>query len=170
MTESSAVTLSTLEQRLQQLEAKTAISELKYRYLNACDEKQPELVSACFATGDIDINFGHIGQFSRREDFIALYTEMACNENIVDMHHAQNPIITLIDSNHAKAKICLRFQSINTEAKTRLQLGGHYLDEYRKDDGQWLIVKSHFIVNSVAISDFSGSQHQVTYTGNAMPS
>ena len=155
--------------RLQQLEDKNAISELKYCYLNACDEKQPEQVSACFATGEIDINFGHIGQFNRREDFVALYTEMACHNNIVDMHHAQNPIITLLDNNHAKAKICLRFQSINTEAKTHLHMGGHYLDEYVKEDGQWLIIKSHFIVNSVSISDFSGPQHQVSYTGNTMP-
>jgi hypothetical protein len=170
MTPPSTVELSALTQRIQQLEDKTAISELKYRYLNACDEKQPEQVSACFAAGNIDINFGHIGQFNRREDFIALYTEMACHDHIVDMHHAQNPIITLTDNNHAKAKICLRFQSINTADKTQLQLGGHYLDEFRKENDQWLIIKSHFFVNSVAISDFSNTHHLVTYTGNTMPS
>ena len=169
MTQQTNSAIAALEQRLQQLEDKNAISELKFRYLNACDEKKPEQVLECFATGDIDINFGHIGAFNRREDFIALYTEMACHEKIVDMHHAQNPIITLIDDNHAKAKICLRFQSINTEEKTHLHMGGHYLDEYIKQDNQWLIVKSHFIVNSVSIADFSGEQTKVTYTGNRMP-
>lgn len=158
-----------VENRLQQLEDTNAIRELKYRYLNACDEKQPKQVVECFASGAIDINFGHIGQFNNREDFIALYTEMACHDNIVDMHHAQNPIITLIDNNYAKAKICLRFQSINTEEKTKLHMGGHYLDEFQKQDNEWLIVKSHFIVNSVLISDFSGAQSQITYTGNSMP-
>ena len=169
MIQTSALEYSTLEQRLQQLEDKNAISELKYRYLNACDEKHPEQVLECFASGEIDINFGHIGQFSRRENFVALYAEMACHDNIVDMHHAQNPIINLVDDHHANAKICLRFQSINTEAKTHLHMGGHYLDEYYKRDNQWLIVKSHFIVNSVSISDFSGPHNKVIYTGNTMP-
>ena len=169
MIQASTLEFSALEKRLQELEDKNAIGELKYRYLNACDEKKPELVTACFAAGEIDINFGHIGHFSRREDFSARYTEMACHDNIVDMHHAQNPIITQIDRNHAKAKICLHFQSINTVAQPHLHIGGHYLDEYRKEDGQWLVVKSHFIVTSVLIGDFSGPHYQVTYTGNSMP-
>ena len=41
----------TTEQRLQQLEDKQSILELKYRYLNACDEKQPEVVTNCFISG-----------------------------------------------------------------------------------------------------------------------
>ena len=36
---------------------------VEYRYLNACDEKQPEVVTNCFISGEVDINFGHIGQF-----------------------------------------------------------------------------------------------------------
>lgn len=158
-----------LEQRLQQLEDKEAIRELKYRYLNACDEKLPEQVLACFSPGDVDINFGHIGAFSRREDFVALYTEMACRENIVDMHHAQNPIINFKDENNATGKVCLRFYSLDTSAKTSTELGGFYTDGYRRIEGEWLIVSSHFTVNSVELRDFSGVQSTVTYAGNTMP-
>lgn len=159
----------TLEQRLQNLEDQQAILELKFRYFNACDEKRPESILDCFAEGNIDINFGHIGIFSHRDDFVALYTELACHDNIVDMHHAQNPIITLLDADHAKAKITLRFHSIDTNAKTSIQLGGHYMDEFRKKGDQWYIVKSHFFVNSVTMNDFSGKQNKVVYTGNSMP-
>lgn len=127
---------STLEQRLQQLEDKNAICELKHRYFNACDEKQPEQIMDCFLAGDIDINFGHIGRFERREDFVSVFSQLACHDYIVDVHHAQNPIISFVDRHVAKAKICLRFQSINTRLKTSIQIGGHYHDEYRKHDDQ----------------------------------
>ncbi|OEY66303.1 nuclear transport factor 2 family protein [Marinobacter sp. X15-166B] len=161
--------ISDLEQRIQQLEDQQAILDLKFHYLNACDEKQPEQVLACFAEGEIDIDFGHIGRFNRREDFVALYTELACRDNIVDMHHAQNPVVTLLGPDRARAKVALRFHSIDTQAKTSLQLGGHYLDEFRKDNRQWFITKSHFRVNSVVMSDFSGEYNKVIYTGNSMP-
>lgn len=158
-----------LEKRLQVLEDTEAIRELKYRYLNACDEKQPDQVLACFAPGDIDINFGHIGRFNRREDFVALYSEMACRENIVDMHHAQNPLINIESTDFATAKICLRFYSLDTEAKTSTELGGFYSDAYRRIEGEWLIVSSCFQVNSVELRDFSGDCNVVTYSGNSMP-
>lgn len=161
--------LNALTQRLQQLEAAEAIKELKYRYLNACDEKQVDQVLACFAPGKITIDFGHIGQFESREAFVDVFKELGCHDHIVDMHHAQNPIVTLIDADHAKAKICLRFLSMNTRDKTRVQLGGHYDDEYRRIDGQWLIVSSRFTVTAVEMQDFSSNQPTVTYTGNKMP-
>lgn len=161
----------TIEQRLQEIEDKQAILELKYRYLNACDEKQHELVSDCFMRGEVDINFGHIGRFDTREAFVAIFIELGCHDHIVDMHHAQNPIFLDFSERFAKAKINLRFQSINTQDKSHVQLGGYYIDEFKKqDDGQWLIYKSAFNVNSVKITDFSGQYSKVIYSGNCMPS
>ena len=158
-----------LEQRVRYLEDAAAIRELKYRYFNACDEKQPELVTACFAPGEIDINFGHIGVFNCREDFVEVYKRLGCHENIVDMHHAQNPIIRIDEPNAATAKIALRFYSLDTRAKTSTGIGGFYNDEYRRIDNEWLIVRSHFKVNSVELRDFSSDKNVVTYIGNAMP-
>lgn len=158
-----------LQQRLDELEAIQAIKALKYRYLNACDEKRPDEVLQCFAAGEVDINFGHIGQFQRREDFVAVFKELGCHDHIVDMHHAQNPLVTLHNANEASAKICLRFMSINTRDKTRVQLGGHYDDHYRLIEGQWRITQSHFTVNAVEIVDFSGDHTVITYAGNCMP-
>lgn len=159
-----------LNNRISQLEAINKIKELKYRYLNACDEKAPEEVLQCFTPGKADIDFGHIGQFSTPEDFVAVFKELGCHDHIVDMHHAQNPIVTLHSDVYASAKICLRFMSINTQDKTRVRIGGHYLDEYKLIDGIWLISKSHFIVSAVEIVDFSSSQSIVSYVGNKMPS
>jgi hypothetical protein len=38
------------------LEDAAAIVRLKYRYLNACDEKLPGQVKACFAPGKVNIS------------------------------------------------------------------------------------------------------------------
>ena len=161
----------TIEQRLQQLEDKQAILEVKYRYLNACDEKKPDLVTECFMSGKIDIDFGHIGQFYNREDFVAIFKKLGCHSHIVDMHHAKNPIFLKLSENAADIKISMRFQSINTRDKTSIELGGYYRDGFEKtESGDWLINASSFTINSVKIIDFSGASSQVTYSGNCMPS
>ncbi len=162
-------TIEQLIQRIQQLEDTEAIRQLKYRYFNACDEKLPDQVLACFAPGEVEIDYGHIGKFSCREDFVAVFKAMGCKDNIVDMHHAQNPLLDFIDPDHARGKISLRFFSMDTLNKTSTQLGGYYLDEYRRINGQWLITRSHFHINAVELGDFSGELSKVTYAGNTMP-
>lgn len=158
-----------VEQRIQILEDQAAVLQLKYKYLNACDEKNPDAIIACFAAGEIDINFGHIGVFTTREAFVDLYKQMACRESIVDMHHAQNPIIEFADQDSAKAKVGLRFYSLDTDNKTSTQIGGYYQDKYQRISGDWLITSSHFHVTSVELRDFSGATNIVTYIGNSMP-
>jgi hypothetical protein len=62
--------IETLSRELQRLQDTQAICELKYRYLNACDEKLPELVRDCFAPGPVAnegpiLNFFVSGSFVR---------------------------------------------------------------------------------------------------------
>ena len=154
---------------LQALLDKQAICELKYRYLNACDDKAPERVAACFAPGPVEINFGHIGQFANREDFVAVFVELGCHEHIVDMHHAQNPLVEITGSDSARGRVGLRFHSINTQDKTTVQLSGFYEDEYRRIDGEWLISASTFNVCSAFITDYSSGNDAVVWAGNRMP-
>ncbi|MBA6412496.1 nuclear transport factor 2 family protein [Parahaliea sp. F7430] len=161
--------IESLQQQLTEIQDKAAITQLKYRYFNACDAKQPEEVLSCFAAGEVDINFGHIGQFSSAEDFVAIFVELGCHEHIVDIHHAQNPIIELQGPDRATGYIGLHFHSLNTQNKSSTQLAGHYSDEYRKIDGQWRITRSHFNVSWVELRDFSGDVDVVTYAGNKMP-
>lgn len=161
--------IEALRREVARLADTQAIAQLKYRYLNACDRKLPEEVEACFAPGEVDIDYGHIGRFSRREDFVAVFVELGCHDHVVDLHHAQNPIVELTGPDSARADISLHFHSLNTRDKTAFQLAGHYSDEYRRIDGQWLITRSHFRPNWVEIRDFSGPAEVVTYTGNRMP-
>ncbi|MCR9185168.1 MAG: nuclear transport factor 2 family protein [Halieaceae bacterium] len=155
---------------LQTLLDKQAIRELKYRYLNACDDKAPETVAACFAPGPVAINFGHIGEFANREDFVAVFVALGCHEHIVDMHHAENMIVEMTGADSASARVGLRFHSINTRDQTTVQLGGFYNDEYRRINGEWLISASTFTVRSALITDYSSGSDAVVWAGNQMPS
>jgi len=85
------------------------------------------------------------------------------------MHHAQNPIIDILEPDRATGQVGLHFHSLNTRDKTSAKLAGHYEDEYCRIDGEWLITRSHFTVNWVELRDFSGDQDIVTYAGNCMP-
>lgn len=154
---------------LQTLLDKQAIRELKYRYLNACDDKSPEQVTACFAPGPVNINFGHIGQFANREDFVAVFVALGCHEHIVDMHHAENMLVEMTGADTARARVGLRFHSINTQDKTTVQLGGFYEDEYRRIDGEWLISASTFNVRSALITDYTSGSDTVVWAANHMP-
>ncbi|WP_116364325.1 nuclear transport factor 2 family protein [Parahaliea mediterranea] len=161
--------LQALQAEIRELKDRQAILELKHRYLDACDAKRPAEVLDCFAEGEVDINFGHIGQFQRREDFVAVFEELGCHDHIVDLHHAQNPVITFTGPDSAEGRVGLHFHSLNTRDKTAFQLAGQYRDAYQRIDGQWRIVRSHFKPHWVQMRDFSGDADVVTYAGNAMP-
>jgi SnoaL-like domain len=154
-----------LEQRIARLEAIEAIKSLKYSYFRACDTKQPELVRECFAAGPIDLNYGRIGEFSDRESMLAVFTELACESHIVEMHHGQNPQIDLQDDTHATGVWGLYYHMIDTKRQLVTQLAGFYDDAYQLHDGKWQIVKSHYDVTSTQIFDLSEGLARAIFAG-----
>ena len=85
----------TMEQRLRRLESIEAIKQLKHRYLRACDNQDPAAVRGCYAEGDIELDFGRVGSFRSRDELAKTFSNLACQPHIIEMHHAQNPEITL---------------------------------------------------------------------------
>ena len=156
--------VQTLTKRVQELEDINSIRALKYRYLNACDEKDPNTVKACFID-NASIIYPGIGEFNNCEDFVAIYAELACNDHIADMHHAQNPSIEMTGPDTAKGKVVLRFLQINTEQKTCSDMSGHYEDEYQKIDGQWYIAKTHFKTRVANMTSFENDTVNSTFAG-----
>jgi hypothetical protein len=130
-----------LMERLERLEALEAIRQLKARYLNACDQQDPQGASHCFAEGDVLIDMGHVGVFHHRDEFAALYRAAGCHEYVLDMHHGANPQIELVDPCHARALWALNYRNINTRDRTVTVLSLLYHDEYAKLAGKWKIVK-----------------------------
>ena len=159
----------TLEQRIARLEAIEAIKMLKARYFHACDTRQPDLVRACFAPGPITLDYGRVGQFSNRDDMLAVFTRLACNEHIVEMHHGQNPQITIHSETDASAVWGLYYYLIDTRQQTATQLAGFYHDDYSCIDGEWLITASHYRVSSTQALDLSGDQVRAIFAGAEAP-
>jgi hypothetical protein len=159
----------TLEQRIARLEAIEAIKLLKYQYFEACDTKQPELVRECFSPGLIDLDYGRIGHFTDREAMLAVFTELACESHIVEMHHGQNPQIVLQDETVATGVWGLYYHMIDTRRELVTQLAGFYDDAYQLQEGQWKIVKSHYDVTSTQIFDLSEGLARAIFAGASAP-
>jgi len=160
----------TVEQRLARLEAIEAIRQLKHRYFQACDRKQPERVRECFAEGEVALSYGRIGAFSTREQLLEVYTELACNDHIVEIHHGQNPVIELEGENHGTGQWGLYYYLIDTRRQRVTQLAGFYEDAYVRVQGDWKICRSSYEVTSTQIMDLSEGMARAIFAGRAAPS
>jgi hypothetical protein len=161
--------MSDLEQRIATLEAIEAIKVLKAKYFFSCDSKRPDLVRECFADGVVDLRYGRVGDFTAADDMVGVFQRLACEEHIVEMHHAQNPQITLQSSTQATATWGLFYFLIDTKQQTATQLGGFYEDGYRCVEGDWKISRSVFNVTSTYITDVSNATVQMIFAGRTAP-
>lgn len=159
----------TVEQRISRLEAIEAVKQLKARYFHACDTKQPDVVRSCFASGPIDLRYGRIGNFSDREQMVAVFSELACQEHIVEMHHGQNPQVEVLDADNATAIWGLYYYMIDTRRQNATQLAGFYDDAYRRREGEWLITRSYYEVTSTQIFDLSEGEARKVFAGVCAP-
>ena len=158
-----------LEQRIARLEAIEAIKQLKATYFYACDHKQPELVRQCYLDGPVELDFGRVGQFSHRDELVDVFTELACQPHIIEMHHAQNPRIQVEDEGRATGTWGLYYFLIETRQNLVTQLGGFYEDEYRCVGGDWKIAASTFTVTSTLLLDSSDELLKTLFAGHQAP-
>jgi hypothetical protein len=161
--------LAALARRITVLEDIEAIRQLKHRYFFFCDRKRPADVLGCFASGEVRIDYGRIGQYASAADMVEVFTALACQEHIVEMHHAQNDQIEILDATRAAATWGLYYFMINTRDRTVTQLGGYYLDEYRKIDGEWKISATAYQVTSTELLDLGEGMARVIFAGGAAP-
>ena len=159
--------MNAIERRLQRLEDIEAIRQLKARYFHACDAKDVTAIRDCFGSGEIHIDYGAIGQFHAREDFVAVYVEMACHSHVIDMHHGQNAQIRWVSPEQASAVWDLYFFQVNTQTGMLTQLAGYYEDRYGKHNGQWVILETVFRVTSSLISQNDAGVVKVIHAGAA---
>lgn len=144
-----------IEARLAALEDIRAIELAKWRYLRACDRKQPEAVRACF-TDDAVIDFEGFPLFADADSFVDLYRQWGCQPHIVDMHHGQNPIVELTGPDTATGLFDLYFFQIDTQARRHTQLAVSYEDSFVRRDGRWLIARSVSRRMSMVVKDLDG--------------
>lgn len=161
--------MESVEARLQRLEDIEAIRQLKARYFHACDQKDVPVIRDCFGAGEILIDYGAIGRFTRREDFIAVFQQMACHSSVIDMHHGQNAQIQWHSVDSASAMWDLYFFQMNTETSVLTQLAGHYEDRYARQEGDWVIVETLFRVTSSLILQHESGALTLLHMGSSVP-
>ncbi len=158
-----------LEQRVARLEAIEDIKQLKSRYFSACDNKQPEVMRECFAPGKIELDYGRIGCFDDRDEVVAVFTRLACQDHIIEMHHGQNPQVRIDSEDRASGTFGLYYFLIDTRRQLVTQLGGFYEDEFTRIDGEWKISRSHYRVVSTQIFELAEGLARVIFAGGAAP-
>ena len=104
-----------------------------------------------------------------RDALVAVFTELACHEHMVEMHHGQNPRIDLADAASARGIWGLYYHLIDTRTRCVTQLGAYYEDEYRKIGGRWLISSTVCTVNSTHVSDLSERVAKLVFAGRSAP-
>jgi len=143
--------LDELQRRLRELEDREAIRALKARYFFSCDRKDPAGMRACFADGPVAIDYGAVGKFENADALVEVFTAIACHPHMVELHHAANPQIEVLDDTRARGLWNLHYQLIDTRQRRLTQLAGFYEDEYRKARGAWKISATRFTVTSTLV-------------------
>lgn len=136
-----------LEQRLARLEAVEQIERIKYRYLRACDAKDPDAMRECFVKDGAEIDYGPLGTFAGRDQLVDLYSGLALRRNegtwlYHDIHHGHHPDIEVTGDGRATGRWTLSFMRVNLEAQTIEQASIEYSDSYEVEDGAWKIKAS----------------------------
>ena len=154
-----------IARRVQALEDREAICALKSAYLAACDGKDPAAMRACFVDGPVRIDYGALGTFDRAYALVAIFTQIACHDYMVEMHQGVNPQITLIDHERARGHWGLHYQLINTQEKKLTQLGAYYDDEYRKTASGWKMEATRCVVTSTLVLDLGAAAIASLFAG-----
>jgi hypothetical protein len=136
-----SVTLEDLARRLQALEDINAIKALMSHYFRCCDRQDPDEVRDCFDPDGVTIDFEGFPPYDNRDDFAAMFKRLACVPNIVDMHHGQNPEVTLTGPDTASGKWDLFFFQIETETRRLIQLSVRYDNDFVRKNGRWYLKK-----------------------------
>lgn len=142
----------TLEERIARLENLHEIEQLKYRYLRACDAKDPVGFKACFVPEGADLDYGPLGVFDSVDDLVGIFMKIALEKDdneeyvILDMHHGVHPTVELVSETEARGAWTLRFRQLRIKDGQEHVMCGDYEDIYRKVDGEWKIHKQHMHV------------------------
>ena len=136
-----------LERRIERLEAESEIRRLKARYLNACDSKDVPAIRACFVA-EAEIDFPPIGKFGL-DGLIEIFTQMAADTPITDVHQGHNAEIEILDADHAAGIWNLGFFTYDPRARTFRMLASFYKDSYVRTPAGWRIAATQSIPRAI---------------------
>ena len=132
-------------QRIKAIQSIYEIKELKFKYWNACDSKEPIKILECFCPDNVHIDFEDFGIFSSAKDMVMKYEINSCHDHLIEQHSGKNPILKFLSNKKAEGFWSLFYSLIDIKKGISLNITGTYKDLYIKDEhNQWLIKKTVF--------------------------
>ncbi|MBD2859215.1 nuclear transport factor 2 family protein [Spongiibacter sp. KMU-158] len=129
---------------LEHLVEMEAIKQLKYRYLRAVDCHDWELLASTL-TEDCDARYdGGKYTFGNRAELIAGLKGHMDSPQVLTMHNCHHPEISITDDKSATGKWYLQDLVFNKEQNWMLFGTAIYQDQYRKENGQWLLCHTEY--------------------------
>ena len=125
--------INALEAKVQELQDRNEIQELRYRYHIAVNEKKPEMIPELFAeTGEID--FAHLGKAQGKAKVAEFYRQALSDLVPFVKQFIHNHVITITGNtgsgiSYLEAKPIFNGESFLVAAK--------FDDEYIKENGKW---------------------------------
>lgn len=145
--------LQSLRLQVEQLGAENAIRSLKARYWRAIDRHDLATVRECLLPNAL-IDMEGVGAM-QAEEFIAFVQENGCNENLLNLHTGQNPLIKLESTDRAVGEWDALFTSINMATRETILMSGNYQDRYQKQDNEWRIAAMTFRQTSFLMQQYN---------------
>lgn len=138
-----------LEQRIARLEAIEAIKSLKYRYLRACDLKQPDVFRESFVQKGASIDYGpQVGRFEDADGIAEVYRRVALERQegsyvVLDMHHGLHPEIEILSETEARGTWTLSYRRVSLNDRMQRVSTIEYDDRYEVENDAWRIRSCH---------------------------
>lgn len=138
-----------------EMRARQAIEQLKYRYWRACDAKDPHTFRACFVAEGGVLDFGPLGR-TDPDTMVGIFRKIALapaedgGPRILDMHHGFMPSITVNepaaggDPARATGTWTLQFRQVDRVNGTETLSTGEYSDVYVVEGGKWVMAECLF--------------------------
>jgi len=139
---------TTLEERVARLEAIEEIKSLKARYCAYCDANYDGDGVAGLFVADGIWDGGDFGRYEGREA-IRGFIKGAAKDIVFAAHLVMNPIIEIVDAQHAKGQWRLLMPAtVMTEgAREARWLLCHYAETYVRQDGRWMFKDLKLTIN-----------------------
>jgi hypothetical protein len=125
--------IAALETRVQELQARNEIQELRFKYHIAVNEKKPEMIPELFAE-DGGIDFAHLGKAQGKAQVAAFYKQALSDLVPFVKQFIHNHVITLNGNTGTGLSYLEATPIFNGES---FLVAARFDDEYIRENGQW---------------------------------
>ena len=135
-----------IEERLERLESKDQIKELRATYCYHVDDQEADAFASLF-TEDAILDFGNAGTYEGHDELREFINSVVPEFYEFIVHMVHNPVIE-VDGDTASGR--WYFEAPATSQGTDTWIQGQYDEEYARVDGEWKFAEIEARFNYVA--------------------